>query len=323
MVGDFRTTVWRCWPSSVAQLTRSERRLFIKHIESIADDQHGVISRAQIREAGLSRWDVRNQIEAGRWRRLGPRTIAVHQGDLPERGRWWHAVLEAGPQAALDGVTALQAAGLTGFDDPICVSLPYGERPRSRPAGVRIKVTRRRTEGDVMGAGIPRVRPNIAAIRGALWAPADRQAAFIVVLAAQQRLTTPRALVEAHQAVTRHKRRGLLGDILADITDGVRAMGELDFARLCRVYGIPEPSRQVVRKGRNGKVYLDVYWDELGVVVEVEGIHHTIGLTPIDDALRQNELTLSSDVVLRLPVLGLRLMPDTFMQQIQRRLRQQ
>jgi hypothetical protein len=302
----------------MARIPRLERRLIVKHIESVADDQYGVVSPAQIRNAGLTRWDVRTQVEAGRWRRIGRNTIAVHRGDLPQRGLWWHALFEVGPRAALDGVTALQAAGLFGFEAATMVSLPHGERTRSRPANVQVKVTKWRSDADIMGGGVPRVRPNIAAVRGALWAVSDRQAAYILILAVQQRLTTPNALTDALGRVRRHSRRSLVGEVIGDITDGVLAMGELDFARWCRRYGLPTPSRQVVRRGRDGKVYLDVYWDDFGLVVEIEGIHHFMGVNPVDDALRQNELTLASDAVLRVPVLGLRLAPDAFMDQVAR-----
>ncbi|MDP9444766.1 MAG: hypothetical protein M3P83_10665 [Actinomycetota bacterium] len=77
----------------------------------------------------------------------------------------------------------------------------------------------------------------------------------------------------------------------------------------------------MVRKGRNGRSYLDVYWDHLGVVVEIEGIHHGWGATQIDDALRQNTLTIAHDSVLRIPLLGLRLMLDEFMSQVHQALR--
>jgi len=73
-----------------------------------------------------------------------------------------------------------------------------------------------------------------------------------------------------------------------------------------------------VRKGRGGRVYLDVAWEDIGLVVEIDGGHHSLALNPVDDALRQNEVTLSGDVVLRIPVLGLRLTPDAFMAQVAR-----
>ena len=118
------------------------------------------------------------------------------------------------------------------------------------------------------------------------------------------------------------KRRRFLETIITDLLDGARALGELDVARELRRRGLPAPARQVVRKGRNGRYYLDLYWPDLGVVVEVDGIHHTWAENVVGDALRHNELALARDVVLRVPLLGLRLQPDDFYAQIESALRE-
>ena len=57
-------------------------------------------------------------------------------------------------------------------------------------------------------------------------------------------------------------------------------------------------------------------WEEWGVVVEVDGIHHSWAGQVISDALRQNDVTLQDARVLRIPLLGLRVTPDEFFEQI-------
>ena len=114
------------------------------------------------------------------------------------------------------------------------------------------------------------------------------------------------------------RRRALLDQVVDDICDGAHSLGELDFAGMCRQVGLPPPSRQVVRTGPGGRIYLDVAWEDIGLVVEIDGGHHALALSPVDDALRQNEVTLSADMVLRIPVLGLRLEPDRFLDQVVR-----
>ena len=111
-------------------------------------------------------------------------------------------------------------------------------------------------------------------------------------------------------------RRALVPQLVQDIVDGARSLGELDFAALCRQHGLPEPDRQVVRRGPRGRIYLDVRWSDVGLVVEIDGSQHRMGLAVTDDNLRQNEVTLSADRVLRVDLIGLRLMPDAFMSQI-------
>src|SRR5579875_1722170 len=72
-----------------------------------------------------------------------------------------------------------------------------------------------------------------------------------------------------------------------------------------------EPARTVA-------VYLDISWDEVGLVVEIDGGHHGLALNPVDDALRQNERVAVGERVLRIPVIGLRVATDKFMQQVRR-----
>lgn len=118
--------------------------------------------------------------------------------------------------------------------------------------------------------------------------------------------------------MTRSPRRAFLDAVVADVTDGAHSLGELDFARMARAAGLPEPTRQAVCTGRNGRVYLDVRWDDVGLVVEIDGGHHTLALNPVDDALRQNERVVAGERVLRMPVIGLRLVPQEFLLQVRR-----
>jgi very-short-patch-repair endonuclease len=105
--------------------------------------------------------------------------------------------------------------------------------------------------------------------------------------------------------------------VILELAGGVRSLGELDFARECRRPGLPEPSRQVVHESRDGRYYLDVEWEQWGVVVEIDGIQHSFAIQVVDDALRQNDVTLQDALVLRLPLLGFRVARDAFFGQIE------
>lgn len=168
-----------------------------------------------------------------------------------------------------------------------------------------------------VGAGVPRTRPEVAAVRAAEWALSDRQAVTLLVMPVQQGIIPARRLEASWSAVRRSRRRTLLDVVVRDICDGAQSLNELDFAGMCTARGLPDPSRQVVRRGPKGRVYLDTGWEDRGVVVEIDGIQHTMAINVIDDALRDNLLTLGGEVVLRIPVLGLRLCPDRFMDQVE------
>ena len=93
-------------------------------------------------------------------------------------------------------------------------------------------------------------------------------------------------------------------------------MGELDFAQICCEWGLPPPSRQVVRTGTRGRVYLDACWEDLGLAVEIDGAQHRVGLAVTHDNLRQNAVTIGGDMVLRIDVIGLHIAEAEFMTQV-------
>lgn len=179
-----------------------------------------------------------------------------------------------------------------------------------------IRQTRRWAATDRAPSGIPRTRADVAAVRAGLWAVSDKQAAYVVTLAVQQGLTTPEKIGQELLRIRRDKRRALLHVVVNDLLDGARALGEIDFARELRRRGLPAPERQVLRRDKRNRYYLDLYWPDHKLVVEIDGIHHSWAENVVGDALRQNTLALSGDIVLRLPLLGLRLCPDDFFEQI-------
>jgi very-short-patch-repair endonuclease len=297
--------------------TRAERLERWSIVSAAAQEQDGILHRRQLYALGVTRSQIKAELKARRWRAWGRQSIAVHTGALGPEAEHWRAVFETGADAALDGVSALLAAGLEHFESRVIhVSVSKGATYR-RTSGVRIHETRRRRPEDVRVSNPRRVRAATAAIRAALWAASRRQAALLLILVVQQGLATPAQLNEAFTLIRRDRRRRFIAGVLADIADGVQSMGELDFARLCRQRGLPPPDRQVRRRLANGRVYLDAYWDQFGVVVEIEGMQHLLPGVAVDDSLRQNRLTIDNDKVLRIPVLGLRVAADQFMDQLE------
>lgn len=296
--------------------SREDRELRLRAIHRIAETQGEVVSRDQLRVAQITEAEVVAHLRAGRWRRVHSQSIAVHTGPLSRCGHHWAAVFEAGGRGCLDGVSALIASGLEHFtEDTIRVSVPRGVLAR-RADGVEIRQTRRLAAGDVAPSGIPRTRPEVAGVRAALWARSDKQAALLLTMVVQQRLTTAERLGAQAMRVSRDGRRLLITAVISDLLGGVRSLGEHEFAQMCRARGLPEPSRQVVRRAPDGRWYLDVCWEEWGVVVEVDGIQHEWAVNVVADALRHNAIALERAIVLRLPLLGLRVAPDGFFEQI-------
>lgn len=283
----------------------------------LAETQDGVVSRRQLLALGLTRWDIAAELRAGRWRQHHRQTICTHTGPLGERASLWHAVIEAGTRAVLDGTGSLLAAGLRGFEaDHVRVSIPRGGKVLTSP-GAMVRQTRRLKSSDVITDGIPRVRTPVAAVRAGLWAVSDRQAALLLTMTVQQGLATADQVATALLDVRRDKRRRFLERVVLDLMGGAESLGEVDVAAICRRRGLPAPDRQVVREGMNGRYYLDVVWERYRLVLEVDGIHHVWATSVVSDALRQNDLSLQSMTVLRLPLLGLRAAEEKFFAQVE------
>ena len=236
---------------------------------------------------------------------------------MTQDAQHWSAVFEAGPRAYLDGGSALIHAGLKDFTmDRIRVSVPRGARVW-RVEGLDIRQTRRWREDDLALGQLRRARVDVAVVRHALWARSDREAALVLTMVVQQGLTTAERIGVEMLQVRRDKRRGFIQGVILDLLGGVRSLGELDFTREARSRGLPEPDRQVLRRGRNGRYYIDVYWEQWKLVVEIDGIQHAWVQQIVGDAIRQNDLVLTGCTVLRLPLLGLRVAADDFFAQIE------
>ncbi|CAN5435786.1 hypothetical protein BH10ACT10_BH10ACT10_03730 [soil metagenome] len=313
---------WSSDDGSMQPAPSVARRSRRRRAEALASSQAGIVSRRQLYAMGVTRAEVRANVRADRWRRAGRQSLCVHRGPLTLEARQWAAVHEAGPRGYLDGGSALIAAGLRHFSmDRIRVSVPRGARVW-RVRGLDIRQTRRWSRDDLVeDGGVPRARPAVAAVRHALWARTQREAALALTMTVQQGLASAEEIALALLAVRRDKRRAFAQGVVLDLMGGVRSLGELDVLRECRSRGLPEPSRQVVRRGRNDTYFLDLCWEEWGVVVEVDGIQHSWATQIVGDAIRQNDVTLQGARVLRLPLLGLRVAPDDFFGQIEQALR--
>ena len=301
-------------PEQPAPTRRERRRAAVER----AAEFDGVLTLRRLSRLAYDHAAIAREVDNDRWMRLGTHTVALHTGAVGAAARRWRAVWEVAEDVALvDGVSALRAAGLTGYTEELVhVSVPRGAQC-PRVDGVRIhRVTRR--DGEVVNGGLPRSRVEVAALRGAAWARSDRQAALVLCLVVQQRLTTGSRLLAALPVVRNRGRRPFVRQVLRDVTDGAQSLGELDFASMCRRHGIPAPDRQVLRRTARGRVYLDAHWRGSPLVVEIDGAGHRVGLAVTDDNLRQNEVSLGHDVVLRIDLVGLRVHEVAFMEQVRR-----
>ena len=161
-----------------------------------------------------------------------------------------------------------------------------------------------------------------AVLDAAQWARTDDEAHSLLAAACQQRLVTPAQIREVLDRRPRAPRRGLIGRAIGDIEGGATALSEIDFVRLCRRAGLPRPDLQKRRRDRAGRVrYLDVYWQEWGLHVEVDGAHHMDARQWAADMRRQNDVWIAGDRILRFAAFDLRHRPEVVIAQLTAALR--
>lgn len=268
----------------------AHRRAFVARE---ADAYGGVLSRRMLRELGVDRHAVAREVAGDRWRVHGHQTVAVHGQPFGPPALWWRAVWETGHRiAALDGVSALLAAGVTGYDEPLVyVSVPDACTPE-RSGGVRVHHIDRRPDEVITTRGVPRVAPAIAAIRAAHWAASDRQAALLLALPVQQGVVSGPQLVKrrtscADGGAVRWSSRW------SGTSPTARGPWASSTSRRCvGAEACPLLTRQVLRRRSSGRIYLDVGWSEGRLALEIDGSQHYSGLSVMRDNLVARGLRL-------------------------------
>jgi Protein of unknown function (DUF559) len=289
-------------------------------LELLLFRQQQVISRRQALRF-LSEAAIRHRLESGAWRVAERGVYVTHSGPVSQEQRLMIGSLAAGAgrPALLGGLSALTKMGFRGWrSDVVHVLLPWRLRDLNPPPWVRVHRTRRLADDEFHRVALP---PHTLEARSlvdaAQWAGSDDEAAGIIAAGYQQRLVhgddIPRAL-ERRPTV---RRRRLMLETATDAAGGSHSLPEVDFLRGCRRGSLPLPTRQVVRRDATGrKRYLDAYFEQYRLHVEIDGRQHTDVRQWWADMRRQNELWVAGDRVLRFPAFVIRRKPDEWIPQV-------
>lgn len=287
-------------------------------LRALGDGQCGAVHRDQLRELGVSRSRITQQVVARRWNAVG-RNVVLLQNTGPTRDQlMWLAVLDAGPGCALGSHTALELAGFRPVaQEAQQIHLIVRRGTRVTPLrGIRLHESRRLHDGDVLRQqGLPCTKTARSVLDAAAWQPYPRFACLMVAAAVQQRITTPPRLEAALSSIGRIRHKAYLRLAVADVAGGAHALGEIDLAALCRRFGLKQPDRQRRRRDPAGRIrYLDAEWElpegEI-VVLEVDGAHHRDAVHWEADMKRERQLVISRRWVLRATAFEIRLEPAT------------
>lgn len=275
--------------------------------------QANVIAMWQLSTSG--RRAARRAHDLGQWRRITRNVYAAGPAAPTEEQNIWAAALHAGPHSILAGQAALYGSGWKhDVARPIDVLVPVESSPVC-PKWIRAHRTSRLLTSPK--GGMPRSHPADACLDAAAWARTDREALFIVITCLNKRLVTARSLQRAIRDRPTLPRRDQVLESAAEFSSGAMSVGEVDFSRLCRKYGIRPPDRQVRRTSTSGTRYIDAYWEAERVVVEIDGAGHADIETMRDDHERQNDIVRQGDrIFLRVLTWVLKYEPEIFMSQL-------
>jgi hypothetical protein len=291
-------------------------------------EQSGVLTVGQAVTA-LGRGRLRGLVRSGRWRALCRGIVLTSNGRLARDQQLWVAVLVAGRGAVLAGTTAAAEAGVRGLrPEPIHVLVPGVRRKSVRlprlpidMTGVVVRRTATLPAGQIQLGRPMRTTTARSLVDAAAWAPAADEARAIVASGCQQRRVTPEELAVVVAGMPRLRRRALILETIADVAGGAEALSEIDFLRLCRRNGLPPPDLQQRRVDASGRVrFVDALWRRWGVHAEVDGAHHMDARHWAADMLRQNDIWISGDRILRYPAWYIRSKPDEVAHQLRRAL---
>jgi very-short-patch-repair endonuclease len=110
--------------------------------------------------------------------------------------------------------------------------------------------------------------------------------------------------------LTRVGRRSLILEATHDAQGGANSVPESEFLRLLRSAGLPLPRLQVRRRdSESGVRYLDGYYEQWHLHVEIDGAQHMEPRQYWADMRRQNAVWIPGDRILRFPSWAIRHRP--------------
>lgn len=271
--------------------------------------QAGLARRAQLRELGIERQAVANQIAAGRWRLVAPEVVSVDNGRLDQEQLLWRASLHA-PVGWVAARSALAHRGLDGYPPrEVHLLTPRRSRPLPLPGLVvhvsdRLPAPRGRVED-----GLPCTTVARATVDAAAWERWPRAAAGLAIAVVQQRLASADDIADELAVAGRIRHRAVVREALGLSLGGAESVGEVDIVRLIRRAGLPEPARQVRILGRRHDLAV-LLPDGRTLVIEVDGPQHDSPDARWADAAHDADLAAAGVVVLRIPAYAIRHHPD-------------
>jgi hypothetical protein len=270
-------------------------------LRELALAQHGLVTRAQCLEAGLSPGAVtRLGAPHGRGQRVLPGVLALSTGVLVRQQVLVAALLYAGQHAQLAGVTVLQARGLRYLPDDTRVHVLIPGTRAVAPRAFVVVHRSHRLPAPHYVSGLPASPVARAAVDACRHQVEVRDAAALLAEVVQRRLTTVPALrAELDAGPTAGS--ATVRRAMQQIAGGAASLPEADLLRLvaCSLL-LPAPAvNESIHLPDGAPVVPDLCWPHARLVVEVDSVeHHGFGPAPEWTSRRRARLVAAGWTVL-------------------------
>jgi very-short-patch-repair endonuclease len=263
-------------------------------------EQERVVSREQANSIGVSDGVISARLLAGVWQRGYPGTYIAHTGEPSYLTRVWSALLYAGSGALASHETAGYIDGIVPNPPRfVHVTVPTTRRVR-RQSGLVIHLAFHAAAKAAVGARPPRTTKVDPVLDIASVARRPDDVVGILTTACQRGATTPDSLSVALARRRRMRNRALVSVVIEAIADGAHSVLEWRYMRdVERAHGLPKGKRQAPRRRKGGREWLDVCYEDFGLIVELDGERFHEGVQRRVDRARDNAATRRGEHTLR------------------------
>jgi len=292
----------------------SRSRTAFARIEDLAWSQGGLVTSRQLGELAVPSSTLRYRIRSGGpWRRVLPTVYQVFHGPLTPAQREQAAVLYAGPDAVLTGLSALRRHGVRylpsdPLESPVHLLVPHERRPRS----VGFVLVERTERLPLVGRGSELATAPLArAVVDASRRCTERRTVRALASEVVQSGRASAAELADELAVSQRRGSALLRDVLTDLASGTRSAPEAELREAVLAWGLPEPLWNPTLATRDGRTVFvpDGYYPEAGVALEMNS-HEYHGYGAAFEATEKRQARLAGLGILVVPITPNRLRRD-------------
>jgi hypothetical protein len=260
-------------------------------------DQSGMISTRQLRQFGISRAVIVNNVLAGRWRQVLRGVYATYTGDPPRAGLVSAALLYGGPEAVLSHRTAAEEWGMLPIEQgPVEVTVPYRCSAVSQLPFVAVHRSRA-LEYIVREYVPPRTSQVDTVVDLATAQPTPEDAVNTLIDLVGRSGVTVRQLTRCLEVRRAYRYRKALDDAVKLVAGGLMSVLEAEYLREVELaHGIPPADRQAPFSVDDRVLWEDAVYDSLGVSLTVRldsRAHHSTPGIAFRDRRRDNAAELA------------------------------